>query len=386
MKKLFTKQNLYYALYLFIFLVIALELGGRYYLTQVLKKSTEPKFQFSSYRIYSHIPGFTEGDDKGNWIEINAQGFRRSTDVPKKKNAGTYRIFLMGGSAAHGIASAPPYPVVHIYQDQTIDAYLEKMLKAKHPGKNFEVINCAVTGYQVFQHTSYITSELLDYNPDAVIFFDGANDHYTNNPAYDYHNDNIYQFWKPRLADPSFTGTFDYFFHWLSRYSGFARGYMAWREQREARNNEMNRGLVNEPVDTARTIRDHMMIAPKQFLRSIENNLLLLKARNITPVICLQPMLVLRNRNLLSAEESSWVHRDKNVPLLYPVVNSELQELTKKYEVPYVDINPAFNDASLKSKQLFIDYCHLSPSGGELAAKVIFPVIDSVFVNSTIKK
>ena len=32
-----------------------------------------------------------------------------------------------------------------------------------------------------------------------VIFFDGANDHYNNNPDFDYYGENRYQYWKNRL-------------------------------------------------------------------------------------------------------------------------------------------------------------------------------------------
>ena len=111
------------------FLLICLEIFGRFYLTKVLQKSTDKKFRFNSYRIYEHVPGFKEGDGKRNWIEINSQGFRCSTETSIVKPKNTFRIFFLGGSAAHGISSSPPYPVVHIYPNETVDAYLEKLLK-----------------------------------------------------------------------------------------------------------------------------------------------------------------------------------------------------------------------------------------------------------------
>jgi len=222
MKKFFASLNWKYITFITVFLIICLELFGRVYLSFVLKKSSKPKFQFDSYRIYSHIPNFKEGDGKKDWILINGQGFRRSTEVSKVKPAGTFRVFFMGGSAAHGISSAPPYPLVHIYMNETVDYYLEQKLKALHPGKKIEVINAAVTGYQVFQHTAYLLSELLNYSPDLVVFMDGANDHYFTNPEFDYMGSNRYQFWKPRLQQPSIGGWFTYGWLWLSKYSGFA--------------------------------------------------------------------------------------------------------------------------------------------------------------------
>ena len=76
------------------------------------------------------------------------------------------------------------------------DSDLEKRLQIQFPNKNIEIINAAVTGYHVFNHTSYILAELLDYDPDLVIFFDGANDHFTNNPDYNSYSGFPYQFWR----------------------------------------------------------------------------------------------------------------------------------------------------------------------------------------------
>jgi len=284
----------------------------------------------------------------------------------------------MGGSAAHGISTAAPYPLRHIYPDETIDAYLEKKLRQKYPGKKIEIINAAVTGYQVFQHTAYLLSQLLDYKPDLIIFCDGANDHYTNNPDFNYYELNRYQFWKPRLREPSIGGMLDYFMHWLSKFSGFARGYMAWRVNHDAVvNNGRNDMHIQFDLDSLR-IKSHEEAAQKQFLRSIQANISILKENSVSVMICLQPMLVLRDSALYSDEERSFYMIDKNVSVLYPVVVDDLKKLTTKNNVPFIDLNENFNDPATKDKQLFFDYCHLSPLGGEIIANRIFPVLDSL--------
>jgi hypothetical protein len=112
----------------FTILIVGLEISGRLYL-RFLEKSPNRKFQFDSYRIYGHKPGFVEGNSQEKWIVINDQGFRRNGNVKKKKPEGLFRAFLLGGSAAHRISSPSPYPIVHIYQNETIDAQLEEMLK-----------------------------------------------------------------------------------------------------------------------------------------------------------------------------------------------------------------------------------------------------------------
>ena len=376
MKKILTRKNLYYFLYLFVFTLITLEIFGRVYYSKVLHKSSEHMFRFNSYRIYEHVPGFHEGDGKKDWIIINRQGFRRAADVTKEKQQDTFRVFLMGGSAAHGQGN----PLVHIYQDQTIDAYLERKLKQLHPDHNIEIINAAVTADQVFQHTTYILSELLDYHPDMVIFFDGSNDHYFSNPDYDYWGESRYQFWKSRLQTPSVGGWFDYFFLWLSRFSGFAKGYCMWRLHNDAIRPDIIPIIKYSDPDSA--IAAHKIIARKSFLRAIETNINILKTNNIQPVICLQPMLALRISSMYSIQEKSFdqtgTNSGKNYQILYPTVVQELTDLTGRYQVPFINMVIPFNDPAYKGKQLFIDYCHLTPLGGEVVADNLLQAVDSV--------
>jgi hypothetical protein len=377
--RIFTKKNLVLFLVQLLFAIIGLELAGWYYLTHVLHKSTSQKFRFNSYRIYEHVPGFKEGDGEKNWIEINGQGFRRSSETSKGKPQNTFRIFLMGGSAAHGISSSSPYPIVHLYQNETIDAQLEKLLKQKHPNKNFEVINAAVTGYETYQHTAYILSELLNYDPDLVIFFDGNNDHFINNPLYDPYKHKEYKFWETRLQDPSIGGGFDYFMLWLSKFSALGKAYMSWKMQHDAINFEGRPSPVINYSSEKKAIICHKYIAQKTFLRSIETNITILKNHNIPSIVALQPILVLRNKDLLSLEETKWLNEDKNTQLLYPVVVNELKDLCRKNTTSFIDVNLAFNETTQSKKQLFIDYCHLNALGSAIAAKSIFHAADSIF-------
>ena len=286
----------------------------------------------------------------------------------------------MGGSAAHGISTAAPYPLVHIYMDQTIDYYLEKMLQQKYQGQNFEVINAAVTGYQVFQHTAYLMSELLDYHPDLVIFMDGANDHFSNNPDFDPMRDNPYQFWKPRLQHPSIIGWMEYGLLWLTKFSGFARGLYAWELNKDAASN------IKKPLQPYKTFSSdkesidmYKMTATKNILRFIEININMLKNAKINSIISLQPMLVLRDTTLLSTNEKTFLHIDRNAQLVYPFVVQDLTNLTFRYEVPFLDLNIDFNNIKSGQKQLFVDYCHLSSEGGKVVAGSLFPVVDSIF-------
>ncbi len=364
-----------YILFLLVFTAVCVELGARYYLGNVLHKASENKFRFNSYRVYEHVPGYRESEGGRVRMAINANGFRRSEDVPREKPAGTLRVFFLGGSAAHGISSAAPYPVVNVDQTETVDAHLERLLKQAAPGTRVEVINAAVTGYQVFQHTQYILTELLAYDPDLMIFFDGANDHYVTNPDYRYMEDFRYQFWRARLQDPSVGGLFTYLGHWLSRYSAAFRGYMAWSMIRDAVRQGERVDWQAAYVDDATSIRDHRAVSRDQFLRAIETNLFLLRRNDVKAVLCLQPMLVLRDSTLLADAERAFLHKDPHVKALYPVVLDELREVARRWDVPLVDLNVAFNDPATRGQQLLIDYCHLNGAGGAVCAEALLPVV-----------
>ncbi|MBK9177658.1 MAG: SGNH/GDSL hydrolase family protein [Flavobacteriales bacterium] len=366
-----------YYLFLLVFTVALVEVGARYYLSNVLHKSSTNKFRFNSYRVYEHVPGFREGDGERDWIIINGNGFRRDADVSLKKPAGTKRVFFLGGSAAHGISSAAPYPVVHIYQDETVDAHLERMLKEAMPGQRVEVINAAVTGYQVFQHTQYLLTELLAYDPDLVIFFDGNNDHFVNDTNYRYMTDFRYQFWKPYLQEPGFGGVWMSFASWMSRHSGAFRGYVSWKMTRDAIEEGMRVDWQGAYVDDSTTISNHRRVARDQFLRAIDNNLFLLARDSVKAIVCLQPLLVMRDPALLSDAERGFLHEDPNVSALYPVVVEELREVTGKWQVPFVDLVPSMSDPGNKGEQLLLDYCHLSGRGGEVCARALLPVVMS---------
>ena len=98
----------------------------------------------------------------------NAQGFtslgtaRFHYAIPKPR--GIYRVVVLGGSTVYGRGVRSP--------QQSLPAHLARRL----PG--VEVINAGVMGYASGQELLYLASELLDYQPDLVIAYDGANERF----------------------------------------------------------------------------------------------------------------------------------------------------------------------------------------------------------------
>ena len=112
--------------------------------------------------------------------------FCMSENKKKKLKENFYKIGITRKKWKIRFRAIPyKFKLIKFKHDTLYNCYLlEKKLKIQFPHHNVEIINAAVAGYHVFQHTQYILSELIDYEPDLIIFFDGINDHFINNPNY----------------------------------------------------------------------------------------------------------------------------------------------------------------------------------------------------------
>ncbi len=140
-------------------------------------------------------------------------------------------------------------------------------------------------------------------------------------------------------------------------------------------------------LSTGKGSEEQRMLPRKNRYSSILITILtyILKTNNIQPVICLQPMLALRMSSMYSIQEKSFDQDsllNKHIQVLYPTVLKELTDLTGRYQVPFINMVIPFNDPAYKGKQLFIDYCHLSPLGAEVVADNLLQAVDSVWVKS----
>ncbi|KKL83913.1 hypothetical protein LCGC14_1969950, partial [marine sediment metagenome] len=87
------------------------------------------------------------------------------TSLPAEKPAGTFRIFVLGGSAAQGTPS-PPYGFGRI---------LEVMLREQYPNASFEVVNAAMTA--VNSHVVLpIARDCARRQPDLFVVYLGNNE------------------------------------------------------------------------------------------------------------------------------------------------------------------------------------------------------------------
>ena len=119
------------------------------------------------YRTYANPPNV---ENRVESLSTDRWGFtynRTPKDYSIPKPPGVKRIILLGGSAAEGHGASS--------NSTTIAAELEELLEANHM-MQFEVINAGVGGYASISELIYLIVDLMRFEPDYVITFDGFND------------------------------------------------------------------------------------------------------------------------------------------------------------------------------------------------------------------
>lgn len=125
-------------------------------------KASEPLRDAKGFHLREFIPN-TEMTYRGVPVRINRWG-QRNPDVEKSKPAGAFRICITGESNTMGYG---------VLEEQRFSNLLEKHLNEKLAGKGlhqrFEVINCAVPGYELADRLYMVKFALPAFHPDLVL-------------------------------------------------------------------------------------------------------------------------------------------------------------------------------------------------------------------------
>jgi hypothetical protein len=128
------------------------------------------KFVFHPYLTYKNLP-----DQQDPTYQVNSLGLR-GEDVTINKSPDVFRVIVVGGSTAFGLAAST--------DASTWAAQLQQKLNVCPSfSQKVEVFNAGMIGYLTEQEIMYLQLELLELSPDLVIAFDGYNDF--ANPAYE---------------------------------------------------------------------------------------------------------------------------------------------------------------------------------------------------------
>ncbi len=223
-----------------------------------------------------HMPA-QKGDTSPAVVAINEFGFRYG-DMSKKKPEGTIRIFLVGGSV-----------VLYGHSNETtISGFLETHLNEIYD-PTVEVINAGVTGVISDQELVRIVEELIDFEPDAFVVFDGFNDFlipasFEQRLGYPFKFKELELAWydskafMKRLLHLPFTAHLTAGSHFLRKFFP-----QRWSYANYLRGTEAESINQDAPVPTPKTVAQH-------FLKNWRKMALFLQADKVAGLFILQPL------------------------------------------------------------------------------------------------
>ena len=278
-------------------------------------------------------------------FKINSLGLR-DREVSVKRPKGIYRIIVLGDSATAGFG---------VELEETFPKQLEALVNG-HPGsRRYEVLNCAVSGYNTFQERVYLDSKGLALEPNLVILAYNLNDfkekyrinnlgmlrrtedyadsHYSVDSYYSLVNlSELYLFLKVKYLDLK-KRYFPSDKKWAPR---------SWGQ------------LLEEYQEFYATGGDERWDQVKADLLEMAS---LAQRHGAHFLVVILPM-----RYQLNGDESS---------LNFP--QDMVKRHLKRHRIPYLDLLPAFrNFRDASSDVLFIDFSHPASPGHALVAKELY--------------
>ena len=374
-----TKRIVFGAVLLFIVLAVA-ELGANLYLrvTRGYAGGEFMQYQFDPYKNIMLTPSWR--DTRG--VSHNGQGFRRRTEVSRVKDAGTFRVILMGASTAYGLGGM----WTHLQDDYavlddstTIDVYLERLLVGAFPGKNVEVINAAIPSIWTHHHLIYLNQTILKYDPDLVLFLDGWNDHFFFGRGHDQFASYVQTEQASRImGEPTLKSLVRMNAWWLFRKSAFV--HVTGRAVQSLLP-ALFGGPAPWPIEPDSATAIATDVFDHNARKMIERNALILKHEGVPVLFMLQPILALERARLtrmpeierrlfefnLAAERPGY---EEYIRRIVPIVSERVRESVTPLGGSYMDLTGIYDDAV---GQVFTDYCHLTPMGNRLLAEHILP-------------
>jgi lysophospholipase L1-like esterase len=221
--------------------------------------------------LFSRFSGVQERDPLLLWkfspnvhksiFQTNSQGLL-GPEISISKPANTYRILLLGDSAPVGLG-------LH-KREEAFGEQLIEILNQRNPGKNYELVNAAVSGYTSLQGLTYLKNYGLRYSPDLIIIYFGNNDASKNG----YISDRELLNRNPQLV--GFLGTLNR----LATYRLLKEFILPIKASLE---NKLKKDEKRQVV---------VRVSPEDYCRNIEEMIKLAKANNIKIILVNVPVSV----------------------------------------------------------------------------------------------
>lgn len=316
-----------------------------------------------------HLAPSVSINDRGSLFITDNNGFIADVDDPPivvQKSVDAYRVIVLGGSTVMG--GGAPRPSLNIV-GMMRKGIRERGLMGPN-GKHVELINAGVNAYNSAQEYLYLVSDLLRFNPDLVIAYDGWND-----SVYDFNNLSPFRS-KTHIEDQkrltrSYTiaGAVFLVAENLKTFltsSNFRLGMieLPWRVFNKLRSK-------TDSVQSSSTSLDPHSI---EFYDMNRRAFLALAGDQLSVALFLQPVVGVDDRTLSAEEKASWWYPklDKSlgnrVPF-YEQARHILADLKAKNQgnnhTCIADLSHSLKDVS---EPVYVDTGHLLPKGNEVVA------------------
>ena len=319
----------------------------------------------------------------------NSQGFASSGEFnyiyEKQKSKNIYRVIILGGSTVFGDGA------------ESIEGNLSTKLRYELSNntnleKEIEIINAGVGGYDSGNEFMYLYTELLSFNPDLVIVYNGWNDQlYSLRKILKKEKEWIDYYYKPahlranKVSKQSFSffGSTKIFINSgivsLRRFLDGSSIFYLFNRFYSFFEKKINE--KKERINTSKE-RDYSSYITDYYKKNLESMILLSNTYKFNLSIFLQPLLGVNEKvwtdyHHLTINPNTFFLRKE----FYHQARIMFNELSNKYEN---DKNICIKDLSLNTFnninfRVYEDSGHLLEKGNELVAKAIYKNLVSCF-------
>jgi hypothetical protein len=282
-----------------------------------------------------------EDQDRPITLSHNSLGFRGG-EFPAKGSA--TRVVAIGGSTTYG---------VDVSDDSTWPALLQEQI-----GSQYEVLNLGVAGHGTAEHLYMMGAVASRLEPDVVILHIGLNDMHCM------HSPEISPLVNRCHSDLLFLSTGQCFVSRLPRLA-MIHAFVSTTQ---------NIGLAPRCPNIAKG-RDDFSAIDGRVLEDFKARTIALisSALGMGARVIVVPQVGFQQGELAKGKYRWWTpYLDQgSLPALMKVFNQELQSISQKMKVSYVE----GVDQAVWSDDLFIDASHLGQNGNQRLASLIAPEI-----------
>lgn len=295
----------------------------------------------------------------------------RDLYAPMDKPRGTLRIVTLGGSTMAGMGQGS--------ERMSIPSQLGALLRARHPGRDIEVLNGACYTYIAAEEMVLLSTKMILFRPDVVVVLDG-------------HNEFGRAYYLPYL--PPLWGQFQEFmvrtYKRTQSITGMAKqlGYLLSkrfyclaipRVMLYARKTHPVPAVADkaEPLDPApydRAIADYLLMH-KTMIGIARGN-------GIPIVLAFQPNLTYKKplspeeRKVLDEWNVSKPRYGEAAGLFYPRAEKAYESFRKDASTPGAMLLDLARLFEKNPETLYVDSCHYNDRGAELLARALLPAVE----------